>query len=325
MCLYPKLLENPRYKVNKKNKGIVPEMKDRRVGTVPVGCTKCMECRDKKGRDWSVRLQEELRVRRGTFVTLTFSNESIAELTEKLGIDNYYGYEMDNEIATLAVKRFNELWRWHNGRAPRHWFITELGGEIGKYGKETTENIHLHGIVFSEDRAMIKACWKQGFAFLGDYCTEQTVSYMMKYVNKCDLGHEYYKPKIFVSMGLGSSFLERSDAKRNRFVNIAGETKEDYVTRTGVKIALPDYYRGKLWSDDEREKLWLEKLDRKERWVDGSCISIADGDERYFKALNFARLKNKRLGYGDDEVNWEQRSYENQRRRFLLDKRIVNC
>jgi len=37
MCLYPKLIKNPKYKPNKKNGGIVPELKDIRVLAVPIG------------------------------------------------------------------------------------------------------------------------------------------------------------------------------------------------------------------------------------------------------------------------------------------------
>ena len=37
MCLFPKLLPNPKYKSTKKNRGAVPEIKDERVKMVPVG------------------------------------------------------------------------------------------------------------------------------------------------------------------------------------------------------------------------------------------------------------------------------------------------
>ena len=44
MCLYPKLIKNPRYKVTKKNKGIVPICNDERKKIIPIGCGKCMVC-----------------------------------------------------------------------------------------------------------------------------------------------------------------------------------------------------------------------------------------------------------------------------------------
>ena len=63
MCLYPRLIENRKYKRNKKNGWSVPPINDQRVRYVPVGCGKCMECRKQKAREWQVRLQEDLKTR----------------------------------------------------------------------------------------------------------------------------------------------------------------------------------------------------------------------------------------------------------------------
>ena len=61
MCLYPKLVKNPKYIPNKKNKGIIPKVNDPRVLFVPIACGKCMECMRSKAREWRVRLHEEIR------------------------------------------------------------------------------------------------------------------------------------------------------------------------------------------------------------------------------------------------------------------------
>ena len=49
-----------------------------------------------------------------------------------------------------------------------------------------------------------------------------------------------------------------------------GETKETYKNKTGHETALPIYYRNKIYNEEEREKLWIQKLDKEERWVGGS-------------------------------------------------------
>ena len=36
MCLYPKLIKNRKYTATKKNKGIIPELKDKRAEYVPI-------------------------------------------------------------------------------------------------------------------------------------------------------------------------------------------------------------------------------------------------------------------------------------------------
>ena len=126
MCLYPKLIRNPKYKANKKNGGVIPHMKDERVGFTPIGCGECIECMKKKANEWRVRLNEDIKKHtNGVFVTLTFSNESYRELSK---LCKGKGYNLDNEIATLAVRRFLERWRKKYKKSVRHWLITELGG-----------------------------------------------------------------------------------------------------------------------------------------------------------------------------------------------------
>ena len=73
-----------------------------------------MECKKQKAREWQVRLLEDVKHNtNGIFVTLTFSNESIKKIVS--GIRNgIEGYELDNEIARKAVRKFLERWRKHN-------------------------------------------------------------------------------------------------------------------------------------------------------------------------------------------------------------------
>ena len=142
---------------------------------------------------------------------------------------------------------------------------------------------------------------------------EKTINYIVKYVNKVDEKHKEYTSKIYTSKGIGRNYTKRSDIKRNEYKKEGG-TIETYKTRKGWELGLPIYYRNKLYSDDEKEKLWLEKLDKEVRWVDGVKVDISKGNEEYYKLLEVKRAKNKRLGYGDDTENWELKDYENQRR-----------
>lgn len=87
-------------------------------------------------------------------------------------------------------------------------------------------------------------------------------------------------------------------------------------------MAMPTYWRNKAYSEEEREKLWIEKLNKQERYILGQKVDISKGEEEYYKLLNYARNKNKRLGYGDDEINWERKHYENERRKLKFAERI---
>ena len=62
MCLYPKLIKNPRYKATKKNRGIVPICNDERKKIIPIGCGKCMVCMKQRAREWKYRIIEDLKV-----------------------------------------------------------------------------------------------------------------------------------------------------------------------------------------------------------------------------------------------------------------------
>ena len=305
MCLYPRLIRNRKYTVTKKNGGIVPEVKDNRVLSVPVGCGKCIECRKQKAREWQVRLQEDIRVNQNAkFVTLTFSERKLKEIEDE--IKGITGYDRDNEVCRIAVRRFTERWRKKYKKTIRHWLITELG-------HQNTERVHMHGLLWTDEVKEIEKKWSYGKVWIGEYVNEKTINYIVKYVNKVDKTHKEYTSKIYTSKGIGRNYTKRSDIERNKYKKEGG-TIETYKTRTGIELGLPIYYRNKIYTDDEKEKLWIEKLNKQERWVNGVKVDISKGDEEYYKLLEVKREKNKRLGYGDDEKNWELKRYENERR-----------
>lgn len=315
MCLYPKLILNKKYIANKKNGGVIPPVFDERTRYVPVGCGKCIECMKQKKREWQVRLLEEIKHdNSGKFVTLTFTEEYLIKLEKETG-NNPNNYIRYNAVATLAVRRFLERWRKKYKKSVKHWLITELG-------QNETERIHLHGIIFTEEsNDTIENLWKYGQIWVGNYVNEKTINYIIKYVSKIDLQHKEYKPKILTSSGIGKQYVGTHNYVMSRFRD--DETREYYTTKTGHKIALPIYYRNKLYTEEEREKLWLQKLDKEERWVMGEKIDVSISDEDYEKALQYYREKNKRLGYGDDSVNWDEKMYKNNKKRIELRTRYL--
>ena len=72
-------------------------------------------------------------------------------------------------------------------------------------------------------------------------------------------------------------------------------------------MALPIYYRNGIYTDEEKEKLWLHKLDKNERWVCGERVDVStlEGVEAYYRLLKYYQKKNKRLGYGTVYRDWE--------------------
>jgi hypothetical protein len=306
MCLYPKLIHNKKYTATKKNGGLIPSVSDKRVLLVPVGCGKCIECMKQKSRNWQVRLNEEIRTNnRGVFVTLTFNDATLIGLGERFQTNSEYA--RDNMIATLAVRRFLERWRKKHKVSVRHWLVTELG-------QTSSERIHLHGIIFTEKPEEIEKTWGYGFVGLGTYVNEKTINYIVKYINKTDEKHKNYIPIILCSKGIGGNYIKRPDSQHNRFNG--AETKEFYRTKTGTKLSLPTYYRNKIYNENEREELWLNKLDKEERYVCGERVDISQNEDDYYNVLKHYQQKNKRLGYGDDHKSWDEWSYKSERKRL---------
>jgi hypothetical protein len=316
MCLYPKIITNRKYIGNKKNGGIIPPVFDNRTLQVPVGCGNCIECRKQKSREWAVRLNEEIRIdKNGYFVTLTFNEPSLIKLTWEISRTNLYHKLEENEVARLSIRRFLERWRKKYKKSLKHWLITELG-------HTGTERIHIHGLIWDNRPQMIKDylpfeqelqnIWQYGFTDKGKYVNEQTVNYIVKYVTKIDKDHKGYKPKILTSAGIGKGYLNRIDKNINKFNG--KDTKEFYRTKTGLKYNLPIYYRNKLYTEQEREQLWINKLNKNVRYVCGEKIDISKGEETYYKTLKFYQLKNTRLGYGNDTEEWSIKMYKKQRK-----------
>lgn len=323
MCLYNKMFRNKKYLSNQKNGGVIPPVLDERVLHVPIGCGKCMECRKQKAREWQIRMMEDIKVNRnGIFVTLTFSNESVNELNNVDGMDKLNGFEKDNAIARIAVRRFLERWRKEFGKSVRHWLVTELG-------HEGTNNIHLHGIIWTnEDARMIPTIWKYGYAWIGqemngkikNYVNERTVNYIVKYINKSDELYTEYNSIVLCSKGIGSNYCDTYDFVQRRFQK-NGKTLETYRLPNGSKVPLPIYYRNKLYSDLEKELLWLQKLDKGVRYVCGQKVK-ADNDVDYVNLREYHRERNKQLGYGGYVTRWQDKEYQNARRDLLMSTRL---
>ena len=328
MCLYSRFITNPKYKSTKKNGGVIPAIHDERVKLVPIGCGNCIECRKQKARNWQVRLHEEVRTKNnGKFITLTFSNDSIGEIYDYIRskIKPPYevpdGYNLDNQIATTGTRLWLERWRKHNKKSLRHWLVTELG-------HQNTENIHLHGIVWTDkDINEIRNTWKYGHIWptieqqANNYVNERTVNYIIKYITKQDADHKHYKSIILTSAGIGSNYINRYDSKKNEYNE--GNTNETYRTRTGHKIAMPTYWRNKIYSEEQREKLWIEKLNKEERYICGERINIKQDEKIYYNILEYHRKRNKELGYGTDEKDWKQEEYERQCRNIKIATRLA--
>lgn len=311
MCLYPQYFKNPKYLPNKKNKGRPPICLDRRLLYIPAKCGCCIECRKEKQREWRVRLEEELRSNFGYFTTLTISPEGIEEIEKKTGLE---WVKNPNEIATKALRLFLERARKETGKSIKHWCVTELG--------EEKDRIHLHGIFFGQKSAeLIRKHWKYGFVFIGEYCNSRSVNYMTKYMLKVDIKHPEFKQIVLASPGIGDKYMNRRDYlwQKQNYKNINVAT---YTFRNGTKMAMPKYYKNKIFTDDEREIMWINNLNRGLLWIYGEKVKAND-----WKTIDNLRRYWQKFGremMGDDPIAWnamKQRRKEEKQRRAIAEAR----
>lgn len=316
MCLYSKEIKNKKYEPNIKNNGVPEICQDKRKRTVNTKCGRCIECRRERKREWMVRLSEEVKANTNNemkFVTLTISEEYGEEL------ETACKSQLADDVARIAIRRFTERWRKEFKKAPRHWLSTELGGK-------NTERLHFHGFIWGDEADIVRH-WKYGNVMIGGhdkntgkrihYISEKSINYMTKYIMKVDKIHPTYQSKLFTSKGMGIRYIETEEAKKHKF---EGEnTKKKYKTSNGLEVPLPLYYRTKLWSDEERDKLWTVELNKDKLYVMGSELknwkNISEETEIikriiiYKDTVDYYRKINQVNGYGTNEIKWKQKEY----------------
>ena len=301
MCLYTKYILNPKYLPNKSNGYNPPVCTDERLKYVPTSCGVCIECRKEKKRNWTIRLNEELkRDKNALFVTLTFNNESLEYIRKKLLIKENPTYTEENNMAYYALRHFMELIRKYNsGRYPKYWLITELGDDF--------ERIHMHGLIWCKKELIDK--WKYGYHFTGDYVDEKTIGYITKYMLKMPEKHPTFTGKVMASKGIGKGYWKSYNAKRNRYKE--NDTNEMYKLPNGTELPLPQYYRNYIYTDEEKEKLWIEKQEREYRYIGGEKVNMED-NETWENLTKYYQQRNEDL-YKFSPKEWE---IEQQKRRL---------
>ena len=113
-------------------------------------------------------------------------------------------------------------------------------------------------------------------------------------------------------------YTKREDANNHKYTK--GETNETYRLRNGAKINLPIYYRNKLYTEEERELLWIQKLNKGEVYVMGEKIDIND-EILYKETLKYYQQRCKQI-HGDNPEEWEEQKYLNrlEKQRFARSK-----
>lgn len=309
MCYFPIKIRNKRFVPTKKNGYRPPVCTDERFRFIEAECGHCFECRKKKRNMWRVRNFEQLKeTPTAVFFTGTVSPKRYEYIKER------YNLEDDNEIITKIHRLFLERIRKQTGKSMKHWCVTERG-------HTNTRRIHLHGIYYAAKEMrqwelikILKDNWIDGYSYNGKYCNEKTINYVSKYMTKRDEDNPEYVGKVLCSPGLGAGYVKRI-GKRHEWRG--KETKEDYITRSGVKIALPKYYKYKLFTEEQRELLWLYREDSGEKYVGNFKVVVKDEEsERYYNELRKQHNEEGKGTHKDDITEILIKKLQNRRSRY---------
>lgn len=195
----------------------------------------------------------------------------------------------------------------------------------------------MHGIIWEDQRYKLRGnlldeveeIWGYGWVGKGkwnfntnkweNYVNARTANYFTKYVNKIDEQHKEYRQIILTSAGIGKSYIESIKAKDNIY---KGEkTNQSYNIDTGGVLPLAEYFRRKMYSDEEREKLTSAYLDKNIIYIAGKEYRADIGDDKINLMMKAEQAKNARMGYGDGRKNYERIILENDRKRKLQKER----
>jgi hypothetical protein len=212
---------------------------------IPFPCGKCPPCKKRRTSGWSFRLVKEgERSKSALFITLTYDTEFVP-ITPN-------GY-MTLELKDLQ-KFFKRLRKLTNEKLKYY--------AVGEYGS-TKKRPHYHIILFNANQEHVKRAWALNNHNIGNYhignVSAASIGYTLKYMSKksqipMHQNDDRKKEFSVMSKGLGSNYL--TDAMIKWHKN-ALEERMYVPIEDGKKIAMPRYYKDKMYNEEEKGKIAL--------------------------------------------------------------------
>lgn len=211
---------------------------------------------ERKRNDWSLRLQQELKVSKyySYFVTLTYDDMHLPMCEDDMG--NIYSFTLCKNDLKVFIKSLRNKFDYElrkRGIDVRLFSFRYFA--VGEYGGKTLRpHYHLQLFNFCLDidsaKQLLEGLWPNGFVQIG-LLHDGGCHYQAKYMIKpSGLPVDAEKPFMLCSKSIGLSFLTPQMIKYLK--------SNDCTTYKGV--ALPRYYRDKVWSTTLEKELLSEKL-----------------------------------------------------------------
>jgi hypothetical protein len=191
------------------------------------------------------------------------------------------------------MRKFLERVRKQTGKSIKHFVITERGEQNGR--------IHMHGIWFGKAELLRK--WQYGRVSVGNkelesylkkpkgnFVGDKSINYIMKYIGRTNMKYKNHIGKVLCSKGIGANAIEK--------LKIYKKEESIYKDRSGRRHAMPEYFKKKIYTEKERDEMWVRKLDEGNIWVCGEEIKNINshkGAKLYENALEYNRQRISRL------------------------------
>lgn len=252
-------------------------------------CGKCPQCLKRRVSAWSFRLmQEESVSKSANFITLTYDTLHIP-ITER-GFLNLCKRDVQ-----LFFKRLRKSHSSNGESAVIKYYC------VGEYGGRT-KRPHYHILIFNAKLELIQPAWNLGAIHYGTV-TGASVGYCLKYMTKTKKipmhKNDDRTPEFsLMSKGIGESYLNdtmvrwhHKDKNNRMYCNLLD----------GKKIAMPRYYKNKIYTDEERKQIGyhtraaMVKRERElmEKIGEDYFYNLAISHENQFKIMNQKALQGR--------------------------------
>lgn len=215
---------------------------------MPLPCGRCPPCKKRRVDGWVFRLLQEDKVSTSAhFITLTYDPQHVP--ISPNGFMTLDKTEFPRYMKRLRKLTVNKLKYY----------------ACGEYGTNN-KRPHYHAIVFNvPDAEMFFEAWKLDGAHFGQItvgdCTGNSVAYCMKYIDKAYnekglfpgwrpfKGRDDRVPEFaLMSKGMGKNYITPAIVKYHN-----ADLSRNYLTVDGgFKIAMPRYYRDRIFDEDAR-------------------------------------------------------------------------
>lgn len=250
------------------------------IYNIPLNCGKCYDCIKRRIQQWAFRLDmENKRSISALFVTLTYDTMTVP-LTSKLNMTlrkkdvqdfmKRLRYYHKNHDLVRSELQLIEQGKYQKRKPIKYYAVGEYGEQYGRP--------HYHIIIFNALQELIYLAWQITEEVAGrcreqikeeygnvkkikigeihiDNANKNTIFYTLKYMEKKQSPKMRYDPErvkefSLQSKGLGENYIDKATIEWHK-----ADKSRQYLTCGKHKIAMPKYYRKRIYTDQERNEL----------------------------------------------------------------------